>query len=222
VRRSLTALLVLLALLAIAGCGDDDDSGDKSAAAPDECQQVEAPASKPDGSRARPRSKLDPASTYDVEFETSCGNFTVRLDVKGAPSTTASFAALARDGFYDDTTFHRIVPNFVIQGGDPTGTGTGGPGYKTVDKPPADTRYSVGVVAMAKAGDEAPGTAGSQFYVVSGPDALSLTPDYAVVGNVVEGLDTIERIEALGDPNSGGTGTPLQPVVVERATVSES
>ncbi len=102
-------------------------------------------------------------------METSCGSFTIRLDQKTAPNTAASFASLTEKGFYDGTVFHRIVPGFVIQGGDPTGTGTGGPGYSVVDKPPENAKYTRGVVAMAKTGDEPPGTAGSQFYVVTGP-----------------------------------------------------
>ena len=238
--RSPIALLALLALLAVSGCGDDDsESGDRGADTtpaadttaqaeasaadgkrpPSKCLDVEAPKPKPDGGQRPPTSKLDPARKYDVTFETSCGDFVVRLDVEGAPSTTASFASLARKGFYDDTVFHRIVPGFVIQGGDPTAAGSGGPGYSTVDRPPANARYTRGVVSMAKAATEAPGTAGSQFYVVSGADA-GLPPDYAIVGKVVEGLDTVARIDRLGDPNSGGTGVPLRPVVLERATVS--
>jgi cyclophilin family peptidyl-prolyl cis-trans isomerase len=227
VLRAPLALIALVAVLVLASCGDDDSgsdsasSGSSDATSAQECQDVQAPEPKRDGGQRKPTAKLDPAKTYDVEFQTSCGDFTVRLDVEQAPNTTASFVALVEDGFYDDTVFHRIVPGFVIQGGDPTGTGTGGPGYKTVDKPPANARYTRGVVSMAKTATEPPGTSGSQFYVVSGADA-GLPPEYAIVGKVVAGLDTVERIDALGDPNSGGTGTPLRPVVVEQATVSTS
>jgi cyclophilin family peptidyl-prolyl cis-trans isomerase len=220
----LTLILTALALLVFAGCGDDDsgsDDGDKATTAAQTCRNVEAPAPRPDGGEKKPAEKLDPSGTYDVEFQTSCGDFTVRLDVEQAPNTTASFASLVRKGFYDNTTFHRIVPGFVIQGGDPTGTGTGGPGYKTVDKPPADARYTQGVVSMAKTQNEPAGTSGSQVYVVSGADA-GLPPDYAIIGTVTDGLDTVKRIEKLGDPNSGGTGAPLRPVVIEKATLSES
>jgi cyclophilin family peptidyl-prolyl cis-trans isomerase len=155
-----------------------------------------------------------------VTLETSCGSFTVRLDQKAAPNTAASFASLARKGFYDGTVFHRIVPGFVIQGGDPTGTGTGGPGYSVVDEPPADASYTRGVVAMAKTGDEPSGTAGSQFYVVTGQDA-GLPAEYALLGKVVKGMDVAMRIDSLGDPQSGGAGTPLQTVVIEKATLKE-
>jgi peptidyl-prolyl cis-trans isomerase B (cyclophilin B) len=227
VLRAPLALIALLALLVVAGCGDDDSgsdtasSGSNGSSSKQACEDVQAPKPKQDGGQSKPSAKLDPAKTYDVEFQTSCGDFTVRLDVEQAPNTAASFASLVEKGFYDDTTFHRIVPGFVIQGGDPTGTGTGGPGYSTVDKPPAGARYTRGVVSMAKTAAEPPGTSGSQFYVVSGADA-GLPPEYAIVGKVVEGIDTVERIDALGDPNSGGTGTPLRPVVVEQATLSTS
>jgi peptidyl-prolyl cis-trans isomerase B (cyclophilin B) len=222
--RSFAALIALLTILAIAGCGDDDstssdsaNSGGTTTSADRECADVQAPEAKPDGGEVKPKAKLDPAKTYDVTFATSCGDFTVQLDVKGAPNTTASFASLARKGFYDNTVFHRIVPNFVIQGGDPTGSGMGGPGYKTVDKPPSTATYTRGVVSMAKSAAEAPGTSGSQFYVVTGADA-GLPPEYAIVGKVVKGMDTVMRIGALGTPSE----QPSRPVVIDKATVTES
>ncbi len=223
--RSLTALIALFALLVFAGCGDDDsDSASKSgggtettAQSDQKCAKVEAPAAKPDGGAKKPTGKLDAAKTNTVTFQTSCGDFTVTLDVKGAPNTAASFASLARSGFYDDTIFHRIVPGFVIQGGDPTGSGMGGPGYKTVDKPPATATYTKGIVSMAKTAAEKPGTSGSQFYVVTAEDA-GLPPEYAIVGEVTEGMDTVMRIEALGTPSE----QPSRPVVIEKATASES
>ena len=134
-------------------------------------------------------------------FETSCGSFTVDLDTERAPDAAASLVALARDGFFDDTIFHRIVPDFVIQGGDPTQTGSGGPGYSTVDAPPAGSKYVKGVMAMAKTAVEAPGTSGSQFFVVTGDD-VGLPAEYAIVGEVSQGIDTVERIGALGGPTS--------------------
>jgi cyclophilin family peptidyl-prolyl cis-trans isomerase len=228
--RHLTALTLLLLALIAAGCGDDDESSsaDKpvdtaaetqaAAPAPGECRDVAAPAAKPDGGQKKPTEQLDPAKTYEVEIQTSCGAFTIRLDQKTSPETAASFVSLARKGFFDDTVFHRIIPGFVIQGGDPTGTGTGGPGYSTVDPPPADTAYTEGVVAMAKAGPEAPGTAGSQFYVVTGADA-GLPPDYAVLGKISDGKDVVRRIGELGDP---ATEQPLQAIVIEKTTVRES
>ena len=182
----------------------------------DGCATVGAPAPKPDGGGEPPGRELDPAKKYSLVVDTSCGSFTIALDLKSAPNTTASLVSLAREGFFDSTTFHRVVRDFVIQGGDPTGTGTGGPGYKTVDKPPAGARYTKGVVAMAKAGPEEAGTSGSQFFVVTGAD-VELPPDYAIVGEVTEGLDTVDAINALGI----GDGPPSKPVVIEKVTVRE-
>jgi peptidyl-prolyl cis-trans isomerase B (cyclophilin B) len=225
---------ILLCALTLAACGDDDDGGADTArqepraeeppadepAAAGSCRAVEQPEPKPDGGAERPSGRLDPDATYVVTLATSCGEIAVRLDQRTSPRTAASFAQLARSGFYDDTVFHRIVPGFVIQGGDPTASGTGGPGYSTRDVPPQDTTYTKGVVAMAKSPVEPPGTAGSQFYIVTAPDA-GLTPDYALLGKVVEGQDVVDAIGELGDPASGGAGTPLQPVVIESAEVSE-
>lgn len=226
----LRPLLVVLALLSpvLAACGEDDDppapSQQPAAESPSDsgggeaggCQEVAAPKPKPDGGAKKPAKPLAAGRTYDVVMTTSCGEFTIRLDQKTSPRTAASFASLARGGFYDGTVFHRIVPDFVIQGGDPTGSGTGGPGYSTRDVPPADTVYTQGVVAMAKTAVEPPGTSGSQFYVVTAPDA-GLPPEYALLGKVVKGQDVVQAIGLLGDPASGGAGTPLQPVVLESA-----
>jgi cyclophilin family peptidyl-prolyl cis-trans isomerase len=163
---------------------------------------------------------LDTRKIYDVTLATSCGDITIRLTLKAAPTTGASFVSLARSGFFDKTVFHRIVPGFVIQGGDPTASGTGGPGYSTRDRVPRNAAYTRGVVAMAKAGNEPAGTGGSQFFVVTGADA-GLPPDYALLGRVTKGMDVVREIGKLGDPASGGAGTPLQSVVIEKATVNE-
>jgi peptidyl-prolyl cis-trans isomerase B (cyclophilin B) len=217
--RPLALLLVALAL-GLAACGGDDEGSDDAPRTERTagCQKVEQPAPKPDGGAKRPSKALDRNATYDVVLTTSCGDITIRLDQKTSPRTAASFAALARSGFFDGTTFHRIVPGFVIQGGDPTASGTGGPGYSTRDVPPQDTAYTKGVVAMAKTQAEPPGTAGSQFYIVTAADA-GLPPDYAVLGKVVKGQGVVAAIGKLGDPASGEAGTPLRPVVIVRATV---
>jgi peptidyl-prolyl cis-trans isomerase B (cyclophilin B) len=219
--RSKAIVSLAVAVLATSGCGDDDeDEGGQaktSAATAGGCKRVDQPAPKQDARAPKLRTELDPGKTYHVRFRTSCGEFAVALDVKGSPKTAASFASLARSGFFAGTFFHRIVPGFVVQGGDPTGTGTGGPGYKTVERPPRDARYAKGVVAMAKGGDERPGTAGSQFFVVTGDDA-GLPPEYAIAGKVSAGLDVVERIGRLGDPS---TEEPTQPVVIEAAAVEE-
>ena len=216
-RALLASIAVLAAVSFLAGCGGNDEgSSTATGASPSECASVEPPDPRRPASLEAPSAALDPAKTYTLTFETNCGSFTVTLDPELAPKTTASLVALARDGYYDDTLFHRVVPGFVIQGGDPTQSGSGGPGYTTVDKPPSDAAYTKGVVAMAKTPAEPPGTAGSQFFVVTGADA-GLPPEYAIVGEVTDGMDTVGRIDALGVAD----GPPSQPVVVTRVTVGE-
>ena len=222
--------------LALGACGGDDDESGESSGGADTEQQATAPASEPaagecesagaaGAARGRRREEAESRSTrrttYEVELETSCGAFTIRLDQKTSPEAAASFAALARSGFYDDTIFHRIVPGFVIQGGDPTVTGSGGPGYSTTRRGAGGrAATSPGVAAMAKAGNEPAGTGGSQFFVVTG-EGTGLTPDYALLGEVTAGMDVVQAIGELGDPASGSAGTPLQSVVIEKATVRE-
>ena len=205
----------LLVALALAGCGGDDgESGQTTAAAADGgCRQVSAPEARTQNEKPPPN-LLEKASQPRVLVETSCGAFTITLDPSSAPHAAASFANLAKIAYFDGTSFHRIVPGFVIQGGDPTGTGSGGPGYTTVDTPPAGTRYPRGAVAMAKGPAEPPGTAGSQFFVVT-QDA-PLPPDYAVIGTVTDGMETVDRISALGDR---ATELPRRPVVIDRMSV---
>jgi peptidyl-prolyl cis-trans isomerase B (cyclophilin B) len=230
VKRPLAlALLMLLIATALAACGSEDEGAGTTADIPAEeaqtapattpttpsaspgtgCEQVEKPKAKPDGGAKKPKEPLDDSKTWTLEVKTNCGDFTIELDLKAAPKASASMVALAQAGFFKNTIFHRIVPGFVIQGGDPTGTGQGGPGYSTVDPPPPDATYTKGVVAMAKTQTEAPGTAGSQFYVVTGADA-GLPPEYAVIGKVTDGLDTVEKIGELGGPDE----LPTQVVVI--------
>jgi len=215
-------LLAFVLVFAAAGCGSGDDdaaSGGDTTTAVSECADVEAPEAREPAEGEKVVTELDSSKTYTLTFDTTCGSFTVTLDLETAPKTAASLVALAKDGYLDDTIFHRVAQGFVIQGGDPTQTGAGGPGYSTVDKPPSDAKYTKGVVAMAKTQVEAPGTSGSQFFVVTAEDA-GLPPDYAIVGTVTEGMDTVERIDALGTP--GVDGPPSKPVVISSVTVTES
>ena len=159
---------------------------------------------------------LDEKKPHTVNVLTNYGSFDVRLDVEDSPCTTSSFATLVRERFFDGTIFHRIVPGFVIQGGDPTGTGRGGPGYTTVEPPPKNSLYTEGVVAMAKAENEPPGAAGSQFFVVTASNA-GLPPDYAILGVVTKGLKVVGRIGKLGNPV---TQKPTKRVVVLRMVVT--
>lgn len=224
-RRAITASLALLAV-GVSACGGSkhttgaaqSSSAQSSAGG---CAHVNQPPPRPPGKQPKPTATLDPHKTWRLTVDTSCGSFTIQLDLKTAPHAAASMVSLARGGYFDNTIFHRIVPGFVIQGGDPTATGSGGPGYSTVDPPPRGARYTQGVVAMAKTQSEPRGTAGSQFYVVTGADA-QLPPDYAVLGKVASGLDTVGRIGALGDPSTGDQGTPTAIVIIRDVKVQSS
>jgi peptidyl-prolyl cis-trans isomerase B (cyclophilin B) len=211
--RAAIALVSIAAVLAGLGW-----SSTTAATRAGRCPKVAAPKPRSE-TRKPPTGKLDARKTWTATVKTSCGSFTIRLDVKDSPHTTASFVSLARSHFYDNTTFHRIVPGFVIQGGDPTATGAGGPGYSVVDRPPRTAHYTLGTVAMAKTPAEPAGTSGSQFFVVTG-DASFLGPDYALLGKVVKGMAVVTRIGKLG--TSSEQGTPTRVVVVRRISISSS
>jgi len=215
---ALIAVLLLAFGLVLSACGDDDDSpgdSEESSVTDSPCESVEAP--EPQEFNLEPPPSKPSAEDLTAVVDTSCGTFEIALDSQGSPKTSASFEYLAENGVLDGTPFHRIVPNFVVQGGDPAGTGSGpGPGYFVDEPPPDDAAYTEGVVAMAKTEAEPPGRSGSQFFVVTAADA-GLAPDFAIVGNVTEGFDVVETIERFGDPASGLTGTP----VIDSVTIEE-
>jgi cyclophilin family peptidyl-prolyl cis-trans isomerase len=165
-----------------------------------------------------PKMTIDRNKSYRAIMKTSCGTIELELDPKLAPNTVNSFVFLARNRFFDGLIFHRIHKDFVIQGGDPTGTGTGDPGYKTVDPPPKEDKYPVGVLAMAKGQDEAAGTAGSQFFIVIGQEA-PLPAEYAIIGKVIKGQDVAEKIGALEIQNNQTDGPPVQTVYTVKVTI---
>ena len=201
------AILLVFGLLLV-GCGGNDNND--SSAGGNTSMDCEIGG---DESKAE-LAELEDGKTHSVVVDTNKGPFTFELATDISPCTTASFAGLVKKGFFDGLTFHRIVPGFVIQGGDPQGNGMGGPGYSTVDAPPQDTTYDKGLVAMAKAGNEPAGTSGSQFFVVSA-DGVQLPPDYAVLGRVTKGLDVVETIGDLGNP-SDPSGKPTEAVNIEK------
>ena len=164
---------------------------------------------------AEPPLGIDPEARYSAEMTTSKGTITIALDPVGAPRTVNSFVFLAREGYFDGIAFHRIIPGFVAQGGDPTETGTGGPGYRFADELPAPGRYELGSLAMANSG---PDTNGSQFFIVSGPDGTRLPPSYSLFGKVVKGLDVLAAIDAVGT----SSGKPTERVVIQAVTITES
>jgi cyclophilin family peptidyl-prolyl cis-trans isomerase len=200
----------------LSGCGDDDGSDSTATTASDGgCKQVEAPEPKEVSLKAPPQT-VKKGEKRTAVVQTSCGTFEIALDSTQAPKTVNSFAYLAEQGFYDDLTFHRIAPGFVIQGGDPLGTGVGGPGYSVDEKPPANLAYTKGTVAMAKSSADPPGRSGSQFYVVTAPDA-GLPPEYALVGKVDKGYDVVAKIDKLGTPAEA----PKQTVLIEKMTIEK-
>jgi peptidyl-prolyl cis-trans isomerase B (cyclophilin B) len=231
--RRLAAMLALSAPLLLVACGSSMPASHTPVAArhmpataaaskPESgrCSPAQAPAPRGAQRVPRPTRALDPHRRYMVQVSTNCGTIVIRLAVSAAPRTTASFAYLVTRGFYDDLTFHRVAAGFVIQGGDPNGDGSGGPGYTVVEPPPSDTRYTRGTVAMAKTSTDPPGASGSQFFIVTAARA-PLPPQYALVGNVIGGMAGVEAIDRLPtDPPQDGA--PKRPVVIERATLRAS
>jgi cyclophilin family peptidyl-prolyl cis-trans isomerase len=209
---AVVAIVVVAVILISRGGGSDDSS---TTAGSGGCKEVEAPTPKKISLKAPPQT-VKKGEKLTAAVETSCGSFDIALDSSKAPKTVNSFVYLSDEGFYDDLTFHRIAPGFVIQGGDPLGTGLGGPGYTVVEKPPANLSYTKGTVAMAKSSAEPPGSSGSQFFVVTGPDA-GLPPEYALVGKVSKGIDVVERIGKLGTPEE----KPKQTVLIEKITIDK-
>ena len=227
--RRLPVVLLLGLVLALVACGGDDK---EQAAAPPEatsdatpapaeaggCEKVSEPAPRKAEKLPKPKLELDAAKTYVARVLTSCGEFEITLDAKRAPRTGGAFLTLVRKGFYDRLIFHRIVPGFVIQGGDPEGQGSGGPGFSVVESPPEDVTYTKGVVAMAKTQVEAAGTSGSQFFVVTGEDA-GLPPEYAVLGEITKGQDVVDKI---GISEVGPDEKPLAPVLIRSIRIEDS
>jgi cyclophilin family peptidyl-prolyl cis-trans isomerase len=232
-RRVAVAALVAVALT-LAACGSDEPAStgvtagpdDKTAAATDggngdagavECPPVEGTAEPVREFAAPPPDCLDPAATYSAVVTTNLGEFTIDLDPGTGPVAANNFVFLARNRYFDDTVCHRIIPDFVVQCGDPTATGTGGPGYTIVDEPPAPGSYRIGSIAMAKT--QAPDSAGSQFFIITGPDGAALPPEYALFGQVSDGLDTaVAAMAASGSPD----GTPTQPVEIQSVRIVQT
>ncbi len=159
-----------------------------------------------------PAMTIDPQRSYRARIETSAGTMTAELFPSEAPQTVNNFVFLAREGFYDGVIFHRVIRGFMIQGGDPTGTGTGGPGYKFADEP-VKRRYERGTLAMANAG---PNTNGSQFFVMHAD--YGLPPNYTIFGKLTEGENVLDSIATA---RTGSGDRPVEPVRIERVEISE-
>ncbi|MGH9223317.1 MAG: peptidylprolyl isomerase [Acidimicrobiales bacterium] len=188
---------------------------------PGETITGDTPCPKADGTSARTTGFAKPppmcivaARTYTAEVTTSKGRFTIALDNKAAPNTVNNFVVLARYKYFEGISFHRIIPNFVVQGGDPAATGTGGPGYKFDDELPRAGSYKEGSVAMANSGAN---TNGSQFFIITGAAGVSLPPNYSLFGTVTEGMEIVKSIEAVGTTG----GQPTQAITIASVTIKE-
>jgi cyclophilin family peptidyl-prolyl cis-trans isomerase len=217
-------LILLLSGLGLSGCGSSGQSSSSSSSvgtpasvSATGCHKVAVPAARSPRLPA-PHLTLDPKRTYTVTIHTNCGTLAFTLDVKDSPKTSASFYYLVKHDFFNGVTFHRVAAGFVIQGGDPTGSGAGGPGYTIVEPPPKNAQYLSGDVAMAKTQDQPAGASGSQFFIVTG-NASQLPPDYALLGKIVSGGDVVEEIGSL-PTNPPGDGKPTPAVVMSKVTVA--
>ncbi|MCU1461621.1 MAG: peptidylprolyl isomerase [Acidimicrobiales bacterium] len=182
----------------------------------------DTPCPQANGSSARtvkfakpPPMCVDPSKTYTATMETDAGTITIVLDPKKAPKTANNFVVLARYHYFDGIVFHRVIPGFVVQGGDPAGTGSGGPGYMFADELPKAGDYKVGSLAMANSGAN---TNGSQFFIITGDQGVALPPSYSLFGQVTAGMDVVKKIEADGDTS----GTPKTLHHMVKVTIAES
>jgi len=166
---------------------------------------------------APPAMQIDPSKHYTATLDTSLGTMKADLFASDAPMTVNNFVFLARQGFYDGVMFHRVIPNFMAQTGDPTGTGTGGPGYRFNDEP-VTRKYVRGTLDMANSG---PNTNGSQFFIVH--KDYPLPPNYTIFGQVTDGLDTLDKIATTPTgPGKGGTDTPKTPITINSIKIDET
>ncbi len=180
------------------------------------CPPTDGSAERKTSFDSPPEMCIDPSKSYTAVLDTSLGSMTIALDAAAAPQTVNNFVVLARYRYYEGIIFHRIINGFMCQGGDPTGTGRGGPGYKFADELPAPNTYKVGSVAMANAG---PNTNGSQFFLVSGSSGVGLPPQYSLFGQITEGLDILESLQNV--PTARGD-RPHEDVVINSVTITES
>jgi cyclophilin family peptidyl-prolyl cis-trans isomerase len=189
------------------------------------CVRTVPPKATPKTYKAAPPMTIDPTKTYTATFSTSCGSFTAQLDAKDAPKGVNNFVFLANNHFYDGLTWHRVVKDFVIQGGDPKGDGSGGPGYSVVTELPKNG-YPLGTLAWAKTGTDPAGTAGSQFFVVTGSQTQALSQkvggkyQYGVFGKVTNGVAVAQKIMSFAP--ASGDGAPTTPMYIFKITTAKS
>lgn len=228
IRLSFSVLLSLIASLVLLGCGSSDDVSttadertDDSTSSTSDDGGGDDVAARADSYDAAPTTRLDPAKRYVVRLTTEKGDIDIKVDPKQAPIAAANFVSLVNDGFYDGVTFHRVMRDFMIQTGDPLGTGMGGPGY-TIKDEPVKGDYVPGAVAMART--PAPDSAGSQFFIVQGSQ-VGLPKDYVIFGQVdkpgMKAVDSIAAVEVEAGP-SGEMSAPVEDVHITKAELLES
>ena len=184
-----------------------------------ECPPADGSANQQQSFDNAPPICIDADASYSAEIVTNKGTLVVELDQSRAPLAVNNFVTLARYHYFDNTECHRIIPGFMAQCGDPTATGTGGPGYRFADELPQAGEYQIGSLAMANSG---PDTNGSQFFIISGATGVNLPPNYTLFGQVTEGLDsTLPALDAAGNPESNGV-PPLEQVIIESVTIIEA
>lgn len=215
--RALVALVAFAAVITLLNVARGDDKADENEGA-EAAATTTTVAETTTAPSTAPPATLPADKTYTAAVTTNLGVIEITLDNENAPIATAQFVRLAREGFYDGLTWHRAVPDFVIQGGDPNGDGTGGSGASVVGEVPSDN-YPIGSLAAAKAGNDPPGTFDSQFFIVTGPNGETLPNEYARFGTVTAGLEVAQEIEALAP---GGDGPPTEPATIERIEITES
>ncbi|MNE25871.1 putative peptidyl-prolyl cis-trans isomerase [compost metagenome] len=220
----LTLILLITTALLIGGCGTNKAATEKPAndqASNNQTEQTTPAADQTKQWDNPPAMEIDTNKSYSAELTTTKGTFTIELFAKEAPKTVNNFVFLSRQGYYDNVIFHRIIESFMIQTGDPTGTGMGNPGYKFEDEKTNYT-YEPGIVAMANAG---PDTNGSQFFICTGEDSVGLNsqPNYTIFGKVTDGMDVVKQIAATPvDVGPGGeTSSPTETIQIKEIKIVE-
>ena len=216
---AVVAVVAIIAILINASTGGKKSSASSSTTVPatygtSPCPKADGSSPKTEKFSAPPQLCIDPSKTYTATMTTDAGTMQIALDAKAAPMTVNNFVFLARYHFFDGLTFHRVIPGFVVQGGDPQGTGAGGPGYTFADELPAAGAYKIGSLAMANSGAN---TNGSQFFIITGSDGVQLPPQYSLFGMVTSGIDVAHKIEADGT----SSGTPKVVHKMVSVTITE-
>ncbi len=214
--KKITAMVLLGATIFAAGCAGQSNSTPEPGTTPQPTSS-----SAPRTYSQPPAMQIDTAKKYTATIDTSLGVFKIELFPQESPLTVNNFVFLSREGFYNGVIFHRIIKDFMIQTGDPKGTGSGGPGYRFADELPPKHQYEPGIVAMANAG---PNTNGSQFFICTGPSSRNLDnyPNYTQFGRVIEGMDIVTEIASVPVVSNGReVSQPTNPPVIKSITINE-